>query len=181
MYINGYSTSNSKTWPDAAAFNWGDPRAAGRVIMEKPHNLPVPNDEVERIRAMARDLAYGAIYKGWGPSLDYNTPEVRKLLADKWKGDAPLYQLLYSFEYLEENKFGGVSYMLTPKAYALLDQPEDLPTVFVAYGTQESSAFGLAIEYRLSSFGTPVFINRSIPPGDKWNNHLTRSIHHSKY
>ena len=70
---------------------------------------------------------------------------------------------------------------LTLKAFELLEQPAERPQVFIAYGTQESSAFGLAIEYRLESFDVPVFIDRSIPLGEDWDNHLKERIQQSKY
>ncbi len=33
--------------------------------MENPLELPVPDDPIERVHALARDLAYGALHNEW--------------------------------------------------------------------------------------------------------------------
>jgi len=71
-------------------------------------------------------------------------------------------------------------FVLTEKAYNLLERPIVPPSVFIAYGTKESSAFGLACEYRLRSENIPVFIDRSIMPGEVWDPHLEETIKNSK-
>jgi hypothetical protein len=152
--------------------------------MIDPHTLPIPDDPIDRVHALARDLAYGVMQNQFPPHIDINHTRIAEFLRDRWKGKQPNIMLLVSFGYLVQNPIpnpNNPTLDLTQKAFELLEKPSERPQVFIAYGTQESSAFGLAIEYRLESFDVPVFIDRSIPLGEDWDNHLIERIQQSKY
>jgi hypothetical protein len=73
-------------------------------------------------------------------------------------------------------------YLLTSKAFALLEQPATPPSIFISYSRRKSSAFGLLIVARLQAKGMPnPFIDMVIEPGEAWHAHLQRIIQQSQY
>ncbi len=67
-------------------------------------------------------------------------------------------------------------YIITPKAFALLDIPLE-HRVFVSYRRSESSAFALLLYDRLRSAGFDVFVDkRNIEPGEIWLKRLKDAI-----
>jgi hypothetical protein len=139
-----------------------------------------------------RDLAYGSVLGYWLPQVSIAmggtfhltgvVPTALEQLNKKWemqKIDYKVIEVASALEYLLE--YAQNNFRLTTKAFQLLERPAIQPGVFIAYGTQESSAFGLAVEYRLSGAGIPVFIDRSIPPGEDWDQHLEERISKSKF
>gem|GEM_PF-811608 len=128
------------------------------------------------------------------------------LFCEKWhKQFAPDFSLLISFGYLEklgergerrtgtENVpyIGGprvpphleIEYVLTQKCFSLLAKPTTPPSIFISHKQDQSSALALLIEARLklqdSNIG--VFIDRDIPPGEKWNGFLEDRVKESQF
>src|ERR1041385_4153743 len=164
--------------------------------MDNPHKLSPPNDPVERIRALARDLAYGAVTAMWpaelriwigqdGASFEgmQGGDKLREVLTEKWHNDIPDFNLLVVLGYLVVSSAEGrVQYMtLTQKAFELLEQPAAPPSVFISYGRKQSSAFALLLECKLSSMGVKAFVDRSIDPGADWHNHLMTTVGGSSF
>lgn len=59
-------------------------------------------------------------------------------------------------------------YLVSSKAFALLEQPTTPPSVFISYSRRKSSAFGLLIVARLQAKGMPnPFIDMVIEPGEE--------------
>ncbi len=156
----------------------------------------------ERIEFLARALAYGALADQWpskfkvaplNPSPgevrtdeSWEVPKPNRLkayLKDKWASCQPQAAFLESFEYIREVHREGdaIHYLITPKAYALLDRPTVPPKVFISYSHETSSAFALMLEYRLQAAGIPVFLDRSIPSGDDWHNRLETTVQNCQY
>jgi hypothetical protein len=165
-----------------------------------------PPGHKERIEFLAKALAYGALGDQWSPRfkvipLNPSRDRVRtgesweasgdpiyhdrlkEYLRNKWDSQQPQAAFLESFEYLRGVHREGdtIHYMITPKAYALLEQPAIPPKVFISYSRETSSAFALMLEYRLQAEGIPVFIDRSIPSGDDWHAHLQTTVQNCQY
>lgn len=113
-------------------------------------------------------------------------------LQNKWGSYHNYYSvhLLVAFEYLRKSNVDEgyreptvVFYDLTPKAFALLEKPAILPTIFISHKQDQSSALALLIEARLKlqDANIGVFIDRDIPPGENWNGFLKDQLHKSQY
>lgn len=172
--------------------------------MDSPLTLLPPTDYVERITAFARDLAYGVVHNLWKEEfllyeefneqtwrsgaymLDDTEPEhpLYQLIVHKWQGQPPAHRLLAAFGYFEFIDEGDTyrHYILTPKAFALLEQPATPPSVFISYRRSESSALGLLIEARLKLAGNPnPFIDKNLVVGETWNTQLEQRIREARY
>jgi hypothetical protein len=165
--------------------------------MENPHTLQPPNDPIERIRALARDLAYGAVVGLWPTELRAWQDEdklnfagmsggdkLQAVLTEKWHNDFPNLSLLLALGYLapaEGSQSRVMFFGLTQKAFELLEQPAVPPSVFISYGRKQSSAFALLLECKLSSMGVKAFVDRSIDPGADWHNHLQQTVGRSSF
>ena len=162
--------------------------------MENPFSQTAPTDMLERVRAFARDLAYGSTLGLWhtrirwqqlfNPEMSNTSKVFAEQLRPKWGVEFPSEFLLLSFGYLQEysNKLGYSVYLLTDRAFQLLEQPSSPPDVFISYRRSESSAFGLLIEARLRLAGNPnPFIDKNLIPGAEWNAQLKQQIQHSRY
>ncbi len=73
------------------------------------------------------------------------------------------------------------SYMLTPKAFSLLDAPAQAPNVFISHRQAESSAFALLVYWRLKHAGARPFIDKDLRLGDDWETFLQKTIQSSQY
>ena len=119
--------------------------------MDNPLEQPAPDDPIARVHEFARDLAWGAVNGKWGSifnrwSLDvldvtepenyrHATNELILYIQRKWFDGPPSINLMRSFEYFTPAQEGLVprddkalnlaylSFLLTPKAFALLDKP----------------------------------------------------------
>jgi hypothetical protein len=165
--------------------------------MENPHKFPPPNDPIERVRTLARDLAYGAITQMWSTevrawaqidgSLDFSGmaggDALQAMLTEKWQNSYPGFNLLEALGYvkLTDAQSRVNYYTLTEKAFALLEEPAAPPTAFISYGRKQSSAFALMLECRLASVGVRAFVDRSIDPGTDWHSHLQQMVRGSGY
>lgn len=170
--------------------------------MENPLKQTPPSDPMERIYTLARDLAYGAVNGNWSPRIheDFlgvgmptwiNTAPVGDMstidtyLEEKWGEDHPILDVLVSFGYMDslgKLESGARAYVLTPKAFSLLQKPTAPPSVFVSYRRNQSSALGLLVVARLKAVGVPnPFIDMVIDPGAAWHALLEKTIRQSTY
>ncbi|HVO69578.1 MAG TPA: toll/interleukin-1 receptor domain-containing protein, partial [Aggregatilineaceae bacterium] len=160
--------------------------------MYNPLEDNVPDDPIQRIHALARDLAYGAahgywptvllitsyrhIVKGWDSGIVGTSADFAEL-SKKWTGALPDITLLQSFEYLVREDRGR--YALTQKSFVLLEQP--VPTsIFISYRRQESSTFALLILARFKALGLKPFLDVNIEPGHEWHPELEAEVNRSE-
>jgi len=69
------------------------------------------------------------------------------------------------------------SYLITSRAFQLLEKPSSSPKVFISYRRKESSAFAIAIEARLRAVGIDsIFIDKQISAGDEWHGRFEQTI-----
>ncbi len=154
--------------------------------MYNPLKDPIPADPVQRVHALARDLAYGVVMNLWGAELETRGNTERDRFPDgavfdelraKWGYDATALNKLIAFGYAAFHYEGPLSrqYILTPKAFDLLSQPA--PTsVFISYRRGESSAFALLVLARFKALGLEPFLDMDIAPGDEWHDRLHREV-----
>jgi hypothetical protein len=162
--------------------------------------LPPPENSFEQIHTLARDLAYGALHGLWGPKLsvafvgggqyswishDGSTGSIDEYLEEKWKNEHPPANLLVSFGYFQwlgERDTGTNVYILTQKAFSLLEQPTAPPSVFISYRRNQSSALGLLVVARLRAVGIEnPFIDMNIDPGAEWHALLEKTVRQSQF
>lgn len=183
------------------------PYSSEENLLEK--DPPPGGKHLERIHFLAKVLAYGALTNQWSPRFSVRPKEandIRRIIGENWETSGlsdynkrldhylnekwgyqlPLASLLESLRYLERQEtvggpLGRTYYILTPQAYALLERPKIPPKVFISYCHKTSSAFAMAIEYRLQALQIPVFIDRSIPKGDDWHNRLKTTVQSCQY
>ncbi|NUQ05921.1 MAG: toll/interleukin-1 receptor domain-containing protein [Anaerolineae bacterium] len=162
--------------------------------MENPLVREVPTDKLAQVHEFARDLAYGVTQGLWhsqirwkqlqNPEMSQHSKILSEYLGPKWGTSFPSEFLLLSFGYLQQyGTEGGHSiYLLTEKAFQLLQQPLSPPTVFISYRRRDSSAFALLVEARLRLTGNPnPFVDKNLVPGEEWNAQLKRQIQSSRF
>lgn len=76
-----------------------------------------------------------------------------------------------------------IEYILTPKAFALLEKPFTPPKVFISYKRDYSSAFALLLEARLKLKDPEIsiFIDKLIVPGTDWAKDIEEKVRGSEY
>lgn len=162
--------------------------------MENTFEREAPTDVIARVHEFARDLAYGATlglwhtYVRWQQLFNRDISKHSKVFAEhlgpKWGTNFPSEYLLLSFGYFQDygSQSGHSVYLLTQKAFQLLEQPSAPPSVFISYRRQDSSAFALLVEARLRLAGNPnPFVDKNLVPGDEWNNQLKKQIEQCRY
>src|SRR5581483_1391577 len=123
--------------------------------MNNPHEQPAPPMEqpVLRVRVLAADLAYGALKQLWNAEMPdgFNSASgLGAFLVQKWNNNYPAFDLLISFGYLRrEDRYGSPKFILTQKAFDLLEIIPPGTKVFISYERSQSSAFALALQYKL--------------------------------
>lgn len=153
--------------------------------MQNPLGIPAPESPLERTVAFARDLAYG-VYMGWWRP-DFQVEALRGLRSDpysrlsaKYGNNEPDLSYLVILGYAEP--FSNIEdrirarYILTQAALKLLEQPARPPSVFIAYGREQSSALALLIEEKLKSRNASVFIDKVLVGGEEWQTRIERTI-----
>jgi hypothetical protein len=164
----------------------------------------------ERVELLARALAFGVFIDQWSPKIAVVTEggvkeiwnsvghasykaQLNYYLKYSWYDNYPQIAFLEAFGYVREiGKINwtvmldltiiATEYILTPKAFALLEKPSAPPSVFISYRRNDSSALGLLIVARLQAKGIPnPFIDMNIAPGDVWHAQLEEIIKDSKY
>jgi hypothetical protein len=173
-----------------------------------PRTQPAPAIFVDRIEALARDLAYGARLGDWAPVIyiDASLPSneywssdgppicsanLATYLDTKWPYDEatnqfphPSYSFLEAWDYFTYKYQSGSAkgYLLTPKAFALLEKPSAPPAIFISYSRKDGSVFALLIEARLRLVGVPnPFVDKNLVPGETWLAVLKERIQACKY
>lgn len=160
-----------------------------------------PAGQLERVHFLARALAYGALLNLWSPGLivvreidPYGIPrekwttsgsgytgDLPRYLSDRWDDRHPQAAFMEAFGYLSRQSditAEQVHYLLTPRAFALLERPSGR-TVFISYRRAESSAFALLLLDRLKHDGFDVFIDiQDVSPGEAWQERLQAEILH---
>lgn len=168
--------------------------------MEDPRLLPPPENHLDSIRTLARDLAYGAVVTGefssrftvtpyGGARADWNDfygddAKFQTYLQNKWNYELPPIPIMESLGYIQlyQSREHDNVYMLTTKSFDLLEQPLKPPTIFISYKRDESAAFGLLMVARLKAVGIAnPFIDMDIRPGDEWHAYLQKTIQQSEY
>jgi hypothetical protein len=164
-------------------------------MIDDPLELPPPDDPIQRVHTLARDLAYGVTQGKWGALINIRIWVEWRLVSDnyhlegyfkdKWEGKQPAPDLLRAFGYLEliERQEYQMLCLLTQKAFTLLEQPLSPPSVFISYRRSESSALGLLLEARLklAASDVNVFIDKALEPGDKWHGRLEKEVRQRPY
>ena len=156
---------------DAAEY----PRLAARL------KLAVPKERVAQIHEFAADLAVGFNEGAWSANFmqrgdyvveEYNDETYRLFFENKWREEIPYMKIntMISMGYLQQSGHSSMVYVLTEKAFRLVDEPVSPPDVFISYKRSESSAFALLLEARIryETNATP-FLDKSIEPGDDWH------------
>lgn len=153
--------------------------------MQNPLELSVPDGPLERTIAYARDLAYGVAMGWWAP--DFQAEVLRNLrsypytrLSEKWSDAQPDVSFLVIMKFAEPYSHMEdairARYILTQKALQLLEEPATPPSVFIAYGREQSSALALLIEEKLKARGSSVFVDKLLAGGDEWQARIERTI-----
>jgi hypothetical protein len=173
-------------------------------MIDNPLTLPAPTNFVDRVHAFARDLVYGVVNGLWNEvfiiytdrwsvtwrSGNYMVTDedqehpFYQLIVNKWNGSPPSQNLLQAFGYYDKLQSGSnyEEFILTPKAFALLEAPIAPPSVFISYKRSESSTFGLLIEARLKLLGNPnPFIDKNLVAGEEWHAQLEERVRDSRY
>ncbi|MEZ4672067.1 MAG: toll/interleukin-1 receptor domain-containing protein [Anaerolineae bacterium] len=173
-------------------------------MMENLLEQSLPADPIERVHRFARDLAYGATQGLWGAKFQVNyfrgeewysltylqgadsDQNFLPYLEKCWGNANPTSDLMEAYGYVsvvERFESGNRSYLLTPKAFALLEKPTAPPTVFISYARRSSSALALLVEARLklADRSLRAFVDKDIPLGDDWQDVLRARIAASQY
>lgn len=150
--------------------------------------IEVPQDSFAAVKSFTRILARGALEDWWdsefyyvehidGQSI-YPNDEHRDLVDyalvyPQWREHLPRFSVFLSLGYFEsipKTAKSNQCYILTPKAFALLDEPP-AASIFISYRRDESSVFALLVLARLKeALGETPFLDvRSILPGDDWH------------
>ncbi len=154
-------------------------------MMQNPLEMPIPETPIEQVTAFARDFAYG-VYLGWWQP-DFNPDVLRKFgisdyanLRQKWASSLPEVTMLVIMGYARPYRFVDDSlrarFIITQEALKLLDAPARPPSVFIAYGREQSSAFALLVEEKLKARGASVFIDKVLAGGDEWQSRIERTL-----
>lgn len=162
--------------------------------MDDPRQLPIPDDPVERLYALAKDFAYGVVRGEYSPDFtvidelgsEYwvghgNQPQVAAFhtLLEKWSIPELLASTLEIFglvRFIGRTESDNRRYALTSKALSLLERPAQAPSVFICYQRAESSAFALLIESRLRERGIHAFLDRMLEGGAEWESVIQDTI-----
>src|SRR5262249_22668601 len=131
--------------------------------MENPLELPAPEDPIQRVHELARDLAYGAIRNYWSAKIavtfeaanerwiearNVENPDkkLEKYLREKWDDKYPSRDLMLSFGYFSfygEIQGISITFLITQKAYSLLETHIAPPKIFISYAHKYSSTLAL--------------------------------------
>ena len=164
--------------------------------MDNPLEQPAPKDPIARVREFARDLAWGATHGKWGSGFGYAAYDAEnkwrtlsiendshqenfsEYLENKWDSEPPDSNLMRSYGFFELEGRGDFAYLLTQKAFELLEKPALPPKIFISYRQNESSPFALLIEARLTLRDPTIgiFIDKLIEGGAKWLKRIEKEV-----
>jgi hypothetical protein len=161
---------------------------------------------VKRIRFCAKALAYGATTNMWTPEfvVTYSVhgdetwevvghtryrPNLANYLDTLWSKQQPHMYFLEAFGYVRHVKdinrkgqFGqdelfGRIFILTMKAFEILETPFEDPKVFISYKRDEGTALALLVLARLQARGVEnPYIDMRLEGGDYWEKELEQTI-----
>ncbi len=168
------------------------------LILHNPLDDDFPNDPVDRIHRLARDLAWGALNNLWDARFEIRGGRVSSkrnirggMLADylsRWGEQAPTAHLLVAFGYMDEHHAQSPSGapitlgILKLAAFGLLKQPTRQPQVVISYRREESSALALLTVARLQMAGVNnPFLDMNLNPGDMLHAEQESRIRNSDY
>ncbi len=146
-------------------------------IAETPLSLPLPKDGMQRIRRLARDLAWGALNGKWDVSNNFRFAAVADYVDEVWGTEAISFRFLQVMGYVvfEDNN----NWALTEKAFDLLNEPPPLD-IFISYSRAVSSALAMLIWAELRTDGFQPFLDiRDIALGDDWEDVLEQRVRNS--
>jgi hypothetical protein len=159
-----------------------------RSLENTPLVDPLPTEPTERVRRLARDMAWGAVNGYWSPRVEIKHNFFQytlrddfqhfRIYAEHWDGDIPLIHMLSAFGYMTISSEGdAIVGVLTEKAFALLELPLNEPSIFISYRRRHSTAFALLIEARLRIAGNKnVFVDKMLEIGGDWRAELERRV-----
>jgi len=146
---------------------------------------PLPQNSIAKYRAMARELAEGALEKLWFTTVDINSDifkdRIKPFLESRYSNfdynnDFPL---LIAYQYLERNDKQR-NYIITKEAFDLLAEAGAY-SIFISYKRSESSAFALLVRNELKAAGLSPFVDMQLQPGQHWHAELEKNIKSSDY
>jgi hypothetical protein len=149
---------------------------------------PDTSEHMKRIQFLAKALAYGVVNDLFLPNIlvsklgheiwyyvegDYDM-RLQQYLNEQWSNSQPQISFLKALEYVEFEERGETyrQYCLTPKAFALLEQPITPPNIFISHRQQTSAAFALLLYEKLRQVGAVPFVDKDLKIGDDWQEYL---------
>lgn len=168
-------------------------------MTENPLNLQPPSEDtpLERLIALAYDIAWGALKKEWTPFFRVTHANdqgeifdsgLRDKLRPKWGNyhnhySVPLLAALGYLRRADTDAEGITHFEVTPKAFALLEKSATPPSVFISYEHDQSSTLALLIEARLKlrDNNINIFIDKLLVGGDDWEKRIEEAIRKSRY
>ncbi|MCI0711033.1 MAG: toll/interleukin-1 receptor domain-containing protein [Chloroflexi bacterium] len=145
----------------------------------------------ERIKLFTKALTYGVKIGLWSPEFIEQNRRIanagdnstfRLYVNLQWikrDEEAPTMGYLKTWGYFERD---ANSYYPTPKAFALLDEPEKPPSIFISYKREASSAFCLLLISRLQARGVEnPWADMRIDAGDAWHGELEEKVKNAEY
>lgn len=154
-------------------------------FLTKIQRRPLPKPPMERVRALARELAEGAAEALWGVTLQHEPCAVEQLksphfasdalnryLERRWRNQSPPWSLLKMMGFVEIYE-GEVE--ISASAFALLDGAPPA-SAFISYRRKDSSAFALLTLDRLRAVGVNAYVDMALRPGSLWRERIREEI-----
>lgn len=168
------------------------------LILHNPLDDVFPNDPVDRIHRLARDLAWGALNNLWSARVEIQKGRITAqrgssagMLGDylaSWGDTIPSANLLIAFNYMSEQTTkspSGVAITvgdLTLEAFALLKKPTRIPEIYISYHRETSSALALLTVARLQQAGVKnPYLDMSHVPGDSLHAEQEKRVRQCDY
>jgi len=119
---------------------------------------------------------------------------LKEYLSNLWYNQQPQASFLEALGFLSKSgepyrttpqgviPIDAIDYLLTPKAFALLEEPETPPNIFVSYKRDPSAPFALLIVSRLQAKDIKnVYIDMNMAYGVDWKNTLQEKVKQCRY
>jgi len=151
-------------------------------FLERILERPLPQNPMQRVRTLAKELAEGAAVGHWSMylytfrgALMGDQDHLLAYMTKRWNDNFPGFDLLMGNQYLQPYSPNSDTLVLTREAFELLDEAEPA-SIFVSYKRSESSAFALLVLARLKAEGLEPFLDLSLVPGEDWQKGLKERI-----
>jgi hypothetical protein len=169
-------------------------------FIEKCKRRSTPVNPMSRVKALARELAEGAVASLW-PATFNASYVVYEAKRDMEPYALPMYQYIearwgtlelgdawfdgWYFDMLKHNDYlrspeNNWIYTITKNSFDLIEEA-DPATIFISYKRKESSEFALLIEDRLKAASLSPFLDKQLQAGDDWHAQLEERIKNSDY